>query len=396
MAEKDNTFRGFEAVGDFMSNPISHFDSDVEEILNNPLVETKDPSELKAEMDSEKETVEEGELKPIRPTVDTSIPYKKIEDREKEELEEEKEVEVEADTTRDTVVDTSELKEAEPEIAAFIQERIYEKLGWEFNTEDKKLQSIDEIVDYVQDLVEQNSKPDYANDEIAQLNDFVLNGGSIKGYFDTKYAGDFDVENANIEDPIVQARVIKELYKEQGLSEEGISKRIKRFEDTGILEEEAKDAKEILEKSRVKKAEKLLVEQQNLQQEAQKQQQNLYNDVTSTIRSMKDIMGVPITQAEKEKLIKDIFVPGNDGKTNYRKKYESSINNLIESAFFTMYKEKLTQKVNNKATSEATQSLKKKLQSVKTGLRTKGADNEETSIKKGSSAAFDSILNSLR
>lgn len=393
MTDTNNTFSGFEAISDYLTTPRSYHTED-DDFSDIPI---KDPSELEEEKEAEKDsTVEttpvEAEVeKEVRLPRSTppNIQTKTLEEikAEDEDIESTTEAEVNAE-------ETTELKEAEPEIAAFVQERLYEKLGWEFDADEKKLQSIDEIVDYVQNLVDENSQPNYASGEIEELNNFVQNGGDIRNYFETKYAGNFDVEKADIEDPIVQTRILKEFYKEQGISEDRISKRIQRLEDTGILEEEAKDARDVLVKNNSEKAKKLLVEQENLRKEGEKQQQKLYEDVANSIRSTKEIMGVQITQAEKEKLIKDIFILGPDGKTNYQKKYSASIDNLIKSAFFTMYEDKLSQKVNNKATSEATQSLKKKLQSVKSGLRTKGSDVEETSTtsKRGNTEAFNSVL----
>lgn len=408
MDTNNNTFSGFEAIPDFLSKPRGPRDDD--DFGDIPY---KDPSELQeGGEETEKETTEVSK-KPVVEKTNTSIDLKLpdrsapvIENKSVKDileddgtLEESVEVEDKEGSTENTSSETTDydLKEAEPEVAAFLQERLYEKLGWAFEEGEEKLQSIDAVVDYMQSLVEENSKPEFASSEIEELNNFVADGGNVKNYFETKYAGNFDIESADIEDPLVQARVIKELYKEQGHTEDKIKKRLERLEDTGMLEEEARDSKEILVEMREKKAKKLLVEQQNLQKEAEKQQQKLYEDVANSIRSTKEILGVPISQIEKEKLIKDIFIPGQDGRTNYQRKYQSSIDNLIKSAFFTMYEDKLAQKVNTKATSEAATSLKKKLQTVKSGLRSKGSDTEysETTTKKGSTDAFNAITSYL-
>jgi hypothetical protein len=56
-------------------------------------------------------------------------------------------------------------------------------LGWEFDEDEDRPQTVEEMIDYFKDVVEENSTPDYANDEMAALDEFVKQGGDIRDYF---------------------------------------------------------------------------------------------------------------------------------------------------------------------------------------------------------------------
>jgi hypothetical protein len=269
----------------------------------------------------------------------------------------------------------SPLEEAEPEIAAFLQEKLYEKLGWSFEENEKKLDSIDSIVDYLQELVSENSKPIYANEEIEKLNDYVSNGGDISKYFSSKYSGGLNLDNLVVDSKIDQELVLREYFKTQGYSEDKIKKRIERYDATGVLEDEAEDALEYLKKYRQKETDKILIDQQKLQQEVEHQRLNFYNETVAEIDKTKNILGIPLTLAEQTKLKNYIFKAESDGQTKFQKDYAKTHKNLIMSAFLVMMGDKLSEKVTKQASSEATKNLKTKLETIKNSKRTKHSGN---------------------
>src|SRR5690606_16678808 len=92
--------------------------------------------------------------------------------------------------------ESSDLSEVEPEISQFIQEKLAEELGWEFD-EDDKFNSVKDVVAFLKEVVETNSQPQFANDELSKLNDFVANGGDIKDYIKVS-KGEVDLESADL------------------------------------------------------------------------------------------------------------------------------------------------------------------------------------------------------
>jgi hypothetical protein len=379
--EKD-TFGAFEAlVGELNGPTFNNEDAedkfpmtDPSEIDDNEDPDEKEPKETKTSNKEEKENNNE----------------EKDEIDEKEELDETLDDKELVDTkskeeTKDTN-ETLDLGEFESDITKYVQEKLYEKLGWE-SEEDDKFENVEDLVSYLEKIVETNSTPNFANDEVSKLNEYVQNGGDLKTYFSNLY-GEFDINTIDIKKEPHQELVVREQLKELGLSKEAIDKRIQRYSDTGILEEEAGEAYDYLKNNIDKKQEKLLEDQKRFKEELQNQQQKMYEDVSSTINDLKDIHGITINNTDKKKLIDYIFKPGSDGKTQYQKDYSKSFNNLIESAFYTMKGDTIFKSLKRQSESQAVKTLKDKLQ-TKTKL---GKDSGEANK---SYSQDDSILNSF-
>lgn len=294
-----------------------------------------------------------------------------------EEVIEEEVIEDKIDT--DDGVEDLSFGEAEPELAKLVHEQLLENLGWE-PEEGEELSSISEVVEYMKGIIEENSVPEYANDELRQLDDYVRNGGDVRKYL-SEVHGSINYDTIDTGDEGNQKVVVKEHLKTKGYSDARINRMISRYEDAGTLEEEAEDALEMLKEHNQTLSEQLLEEQKNQRAVALEQQQKYVSDVQETIEGISDIRGVPVSKQEKTKLLNYIFKPTADGKTQYQKDYLKNNRNLIESAYFTMKGDTLVDKVKRKATSEAARNLKKKL--AEKGKRTKdqssGQDKSSTS-----------------
>lgn len=277
----------------------------------------------------------------------------------------------------------AELGEYEGEITEYVVEQLSNTLGWDLK-EDGEFKNIEDVVKYLGNVVEQNSSPRYPNEEVQQLADFVANGGDLRKFYDNVYSG-VDVDNVNLSNADTQKQVIKEQLKDNGYSDDAIKRRLERYEDTGILEEEAEEALDLLKKSKAKKQEKLLKEQEKFQQERQKTQQQFVSDVSSSIKEMKDIRGIKLNDRDKQDLLKYMFQPESDGRTRYEKDYRKNPMNMVESAFFTMKGDAIFKQIEKHASSEAAKKIKSKLASSK--KKVKGGT--------GSTGSVDSSINSF-
>lgn len=320
---------------------------------------------------------------------------------------EEKEEEEEDDTLKDETIATKkdeidngednntsddiyDLGEDEPEITAYVQERLFEKMGWELEGEEKPYESMEDLVDYMEKIIEANSIPTFASKDIEDLNKFVTEGGDLRDYF--KSQGELDLTDIDLTVDYNQKAVVKEYLKEEGYSDAQVMKKINRYDESGILEDEAIEAKESLEKVRKEKSDKLLKDQELYNKQVQEQQQKFYNDVSSTIDSLDNIQDIKLTKLEKEKLKDAMLKVGSDGKTEYQKTYqEDLIKNFIESAFFTMKKGTLIKKLTSKAESKATQNLKKKLETKTKRGRTTGAFDKEDNVQSADHSALNAF-----
>jgi hypothetical protein len=282
--------------------------------------------------------------------------------------------------------------EDEPEVVQYFQEKLFEKFGWDIE-EDDKFEKVEDFVDYLSKVIEENSKPEFASEEIKALNEYVKQGGDINKYYQTTNSV-IDPDEIDLKSEANQMLVVREYLKTQGYSADKINKRIERYSDTGILEDEAIEAAEFLKDHKKKTEEKLFREQEKFFQEQEKMQQKFFDDVKKEVEQMDEVLGMPLTKSVKSNLINYIFKKESDGKTKYQKEYSSSVRNLLESAYFTMMRDQLPKKINSKATSDATINLRKKLEmKSKRGKNTGDIDsNEKTSSDHSIFGSFASQL----
>ncbi len=354
MAKKDDgsVFGGFDAVFDSISSPQSVGDGKSKYPLQD--VPVYEGEEEDAEQDDQEEEINEDE------EVDKDK-TEEIEEESEEEESEEEEEEVDEDVSTEDEEQEEEEQDDETTIVSPFVDLFSKELGWELEEEDRP-KSISELVDYMSEIIEANSKPKYHSEDIAALDEFVKEGGDIKEYFSVKY-GETDLSKLDISKEDNQKLVVRELLKRKGFSEEKIDRKINTYEDAGVLEEESEDAIEILKEENEKASDKLLEEQKKLNEEYLKKQQKFVTDVKGLVDETNNIRGIPISKNDKDMLKDYIFKVDKDGKTKYQKDYGNDFKNLIESAYFTMKGDLLVKNIKNKAQSDAVIEFKKKLKS---------------------------------
>ncbi len=379
--DKKMTLGGFEAVLDsFIPNPDGSFrnsnvdenvnvnaddfesldDEELEDIKNNN-IEVKNKKEKPVEeQDTEEEEIEEEDIedkskrKPGRPRKEETI---------EEETEEEEEVE---DNNEENVVTN-------------FFDAVAEKLNWEFEEGEDKPKNVDELINYFQNVIEENSKPEYSSEEVEALDNFVKQGGDLKKYLTID--ADLDLDDIDIEDEANQKLVVKQLLKEKGFSTNKIDKLVSRYEEAGLLEDEAQDALEDLKEIKEEKKKQLLEDQKKAYQIQLQRQQQFYDNVVSEIKGLKNIRGITVPEKDKKVLMDYILKPDTDGKTKYQKDYaKGGVKNLIESAYFTMNADKLIEAAkregNNSAIDKFRRSLKSSSITTKSRKQATGSDDD--------------------
>lgn len=377
--DKKMTLGGFEAVLDgFIPNPDGGFrysntnedvnvdadefesldDEELEDIKNNN-IEVKNKKEKPVEeQDTEEEEIEEEDIedkpkrKPGRP-------------RKEEIIEEEIEEDIE-DNNEENVVTN-------------FFDAMAEKLNWEFEEGEKKPKNVDELIDYFQNIIEENSKPEYSSEEVEALDNFVKQGGDIKKYLTID--AELDLDDIDIEDETNQKLIVKQLLKEKGFSTKKIDKLVSRYEEAGLLEDEAQDALEDLKEIKEEKKKQLLEDQKKAYQVQLQRQQQFYDNVVSEIKGLKNIRGITVPEKDKKVLMDYILKPDTDGKTKYQKDYaKGGVKNLIESAYFTMNADKLIEAAkregNNSAIDKFRRSLKSSSIPAKSRKQAAGSDDD--------------------
>jgi hypothetical protein len=366
MDNNSNQLLGWEAVADvFSSNTID----------NNPLV-TGNLREEQGEISDEEIARLQRQHK--APSVKDVFGDDAVKTPEKEEKETEEPVVedpteepakddkvVDTKEKEDSIVDTptegEELDNEGIQVTAFF-DAVAEEMGLEVEEGEDKPSTVEELCEYFREMIEENSTPEYASEEVAQLDEFVRNGGKLEDYFKAAPAIDYETFDTTIEEN--QKRIVRELLAAKGFNEKQITRKIEKYEDAGILEDEAEDALEAMKDIAEERKEQLLAQQKKENEQRVERQQRFVDDVVTNIKSLKDIRGIAIPEKDKKALLNYIFKADADGLTQYQKDYSKSVKNLIESAYFTMKGDTLLDTAKKIGTSSAIKTLKQSLKNT--------------------------------
>lgn len=363
--ENKNTLNGFEAILDgLVPNVGTNKNNDIDNDLNDIVSEELTDEELEALRNPKKgKKVEKEEIEEEDETEDVDDVEEQEEPTETKPKKSKKKPESKVDEDDNTEEvednDTSDDNKSEEVIVNFF-DSLSEQLGWDDVDDEEKPKTAEELIEYFRDVIEENSVPNYASEEVEKLDEFVRNGGNLKDYFSID--ADLDLDNIEVEDnEINQKLIVKEFLKEKGFSTKQIEKKITKYEDAGILEDEATDALEALRDIKAERKEKLLEQQQKQAREAEKQQQEFFQNVVSEIKGMNSIYGIDIPEKDKRALLEYIFKPDANGVTKYQKDYAKSLKNLITSAYFTMKGDSLITIAKQKGRKDALDNFKNSL-----------------------------------
>ena len=375
MDKNNNTLGGFETILDGImptdpsKAPITGgFDGGEEELSDEEIEALKGkraPSvnamkgikdDKKKQVDNDDDDDEEDDEVKSKVEVTKKAKAKKVEEPEETE---------EDDDDIEEEDDDAEVEDAQSEAIESLFDAISEEIGWEFDEndpEDVKPKTVTELVKYFKDVITESSVPEYSSEDVQKLDEFVRNGGKLEDYFQA--GNGIDYETIDITDENNQKKVITALYKEKGWEDARITKKLERYEDAGVLEDEAEEAVELLKKIEAEKKEALLEGQKKTAEEAKQKQQKFYGDVVNEIKGLSDIRGIKISKDDRARLAEYIFKYDSNGVTQYQKDYAKSVKNLLESAYFTMKGDALISAAKSEGNSTAMQRLKNSLKTT--------------------------------
>lgn len=375
MDKNNNTLGGFETIldGIMPTDPTKEptkfgFDEGADELSDDEIEALKGkraPSvnaikgikdDKKKQVDNEDDDDEEDDEVKSKVEVTKKAKAKKVEEPEETE---------EDDDDIEEEDDDAEVEDIQSEAIESLFDAISEEIGWEFDEndpEDVKPKTVTELVKYFKDVITESSVPEYSSEDVQKLDEFVRNGGKLEDYFQA--GNGIDYETIDITDENNQKKVITALYKEKGWDAARITKKLERYEDAGVLEDEAEEAVELLKKIESEKKEALLEGQKKIAEEAKQKQQKFYSDVVNEIKGLSDIRGIKISKDDRARLAEYIFKYDSNGVTQYQKDYAKSVKNLLESAYFTMKGDALISAAKSEGNSTAMQRLKNSLKTT--------------------------------
>lgn len=273
-----------------------------------------------------------------------------------------------ANATVDNTEDAQEPSDAdvhEAQQVGLLFDAIGESFGWNMDDvkeEDRPL-TVDDLTHYMREVVQQNSVPQYADERIQQLDEYVKNGGKFEDFYG-KQQQSLSYDNMDMEDEDNQKAIVSELLRYSGYTDDQIKNKISRYEDADMLEEESADALDRLKQIKQHELEMAQQQQAEYLQQQEEQSKQFYNDCMNQIKSLSSIRGVQIPKEDRAKLADYIFNVDQNGISKFQRDYnnqENFINNLLTTAYITMKGDSFISTAKRDGESSATEKLRKML-----------------------------------
>ena len=255
-------------------------------------------------------------------------------------------------------------------------------LGWNMDEIDEKDRplTVDDLTQYFTDVVNQNSKPEYADERIQALDEYVKNGGKFEDYYSRQQEA-LTLDNIDLEDENNQKAVVREFMQRAGYSDEQINKKITRYEDSDVLYDEAEDALGRLKEIRQQEADQLKAQQEAYARQQAEESRQFFTTVTKDINELTNIRGINVPKEDRKALFDYIFKVDQNGQSQYTKDFNKNLSkNLIESAYFTMKGDSLVSTAKKDGESSAADKLRKMLRHSAKNHSTYNVEDKQKSV----------------
>jgi hypothetical protein len=348
------------------SKGISAPDSMVEgldDVLNDvPNIVPVEQEQLGDSTETEEETTETETKKRGRPA------------KQKEEVKAEKPEEKES-----VKEDFKNEEEAEENSEESLIKTIASKLGIELGEDDEFEDSEEGLIAFTEragkEFADQQLNSFFEeHPDLGEIFDYVMLGGNVEDYYKA-ITPEIDYKSIDIENEAVQKSVLKTLYRNNGYSDEQITKKLDKFEIAGILKEEAEEASVLLAKSQ-EKEKSVLIENQRREAEASRQRQaRMWGEMEQIVKNRK-VQDFEIPVSEIQSTLDYMKKPVKNGMSQWQiDQNDLTLEDRAALAFFMKNKGKLGKYINQAATTQRVSTLRSKLTGGKTSMKS-GIGNE--------------------
>jgi len=168
-------------------------------------------------------------------------------------------------------------------------------------------------------------------------------------------------ENVNM-----QKMLVKDLLSRSGWSEDRIAKKLNRYEDTGVLLEEAEDALDSLKEMQAVEKENLIVTQKNAQKQKAEAHTQWLGDLKEHISVKEEIIpGFELSVKDKEELYKGITKLDRNGKNEIMRARETDPEFDLKIAYLATILKWDFSAFERQSTTKATKKLSDAIKSTK-------------------------------
>ena len=270
---------------------------------------------------------------------------------------------------------------AEAQQVGLLFEAIGNSLGWnldEIDEKDKPL-TVEDLTTYFADVIKENSVPEYADERVQALDEYIKNGGKFEDFYARQQQA-LTLDDIDLEDENNQKAVVREFMQRAGYTQEQINKKISRYEDNDVLYDEAEDALGRLKDIRQQEVEQARLQQEEAARQQEEESRAFFNEVSEGIKNLDNIRGIAIPKEDRKALFDYIFKVDQNGQSQYTKDFNKNLSrNLIESAYFTMNADKFISTAKRDGESSAADKLRNLMRHQSKNHSTFNADEKQKS-----------------
>lgn len=178
----------------------------------------------------------------------------------------------------------------------------------------------------------------------------------------------------------VQKALVTDWMRLQGYSEEEISESLQDYEESGILEKQAKRIHPKLVGKQKEYEDNILNTQKEEHQKQIEAHKEYIEGIKKSIDSAEDIAGIPITKKAKDEFFKYVTESNKEGKTKLLQDIEADPDAQLKMAWF-MYNKFDFSKIETKAKTKVSSKLRDNLSNLDSSLKLKGKSKGSTKKK---------------
>jgi len=346
---------------------------DLDEVTFDELEDEDEPADL--EEQSEPDQTDEPE-----PTNDDTEEKETIEDIDEDKLEEafeEDNVDEEEESTDETEEDTSNEEETNTEDQEEVDDtRFVDDLASQFglDPEEDFEDDLDDTWDDALDVAKKGGKKMAQNEintffeqypDVAEYATYRANGGDPDTFreevLNSPSYEDLELEGREGR----QEEIVREkLQTVEGFDDEKVDQKVETYKSSGVLKQEAEDAKNILANKQEQKRQELIKEQEQKQEQRREEIQKEQQRFKETIHESDNLAGVQLPEDQKDTFESYLFEPVNDeGMTQAEVDYQNMDREETLALYYLSFQglDSLSDLIDNQASTKRAEQLSKKL-----------------------------------
>ena len=326
--------------------------------------------------------------KPVEEEVKEEVKVKEESTDELDDIEDK----VEEPEVKEEVEVSDDAEESDEESEDTVVSEVLSKLGYE--VEGDYDDTADGLAEMTKDVASQMA--DTRIDEVLEAFplvkkhlEYVLSGGQSENFMQAHDPNlDYNQFELSQDDVRSQKAILGDYFTEKGHDKEFIKEMLGDYEDSGKLHTKAEAARQALGKQQAKQKEQMLSQQKETLATQQQDQQKFWDNISETIQSSQEFVGLQVPEKEKSKFFNYLSKPvSKEGYTQRDVDHAEADMEVKLAIDYLMYKGfNLKDIIKTKAKTQATKSLRQKI-----------SKNEETvkSARKKSRVSKSIDLDSL-